>query len=62
MKNDSTDTILDINELAIVLHKKSRTIKQMCYEGKIPHFIVGRKRLFKYSEILEWMDDECRAN
>lgn len=63
MKNNMNQfQYLDIDGVAFMLHKTPRTIRQMCYDKKLPHFIVGKKRLFKHEEIIQWMEKECRAN
>lgn len=63
MKNNiDSMPFLDIDGLAKMLHKTPRTIRRMCYNKAIPHFIVGKKRLFKHAEIIQWIEEECRAN
>lgn len=62
MKNNiESRPFLDIDGLAKILHKTPRTIRQMCYNNTIPHFIVGKKRIFKYEEIVQWLEQHCRA-
>lgn len=62
MKNNINQMqYLDIDGVATMLHKTPRTIRQMCYDKKLPHFIVGKKRLFNPEEITQWMKQHCRA-
>ncbi|MBC8192857.1 MAG: helix-turn-helix domain-containing protein [FCB group bacterium] len=51
--------ILTVKEIAQLLRKKERTIREMCYNHQIPHYKVGRTILFSVSKIMEWMEKDC---
>ena len=47
-------------ELAKVLKKKERTIREMCYRGQIPYLKVGRSIRFNLHDVMDWLNNECR--
>lgn len=59
-QKDPKITFLNTHEVAQILRKKERTIREWCYSKQIPHYKVGKKRLFIKDEILSWVLDECR--
>ena len=59
--NDDTQ-ILTVEEIAQLLRKKERTIREMCYNHQIPHYKVGRTILFRLDIILEWLEKDCRVD
>ena len=63
-ENDRTESeplVLTVQQVASLLQKKVRTIREMSYQKKIPHFKVGRSLRYSRSEILMWLDQECRV-
>ena len=52
---------LTVEEIASLLRKKVRTIREWCYNQSIPHYKVGKSLLFKENEIVEWVDRNCRV-
>ena len=53
--------VLTVQQVAGLLQKKERTIREMCYRGLIPHYKVGRSRRFIKEEIVDWLKDKCRV-
>lgn len=53
---------LTVPEVAQLLKKKERTIREMCYSRQIPHFKVGKTILFKLDVILDWLDVCCKVD
>ena len=58
---DPKAIILTAKEVAELLKTSERTIRELSYRERIPHFQVGRKRLYRLSEIHAWLDEECRV-
>ena len=54
--------ILTVKEIAKLLRKKERTIREMCYNHQIPHYKVGRTILFRLGDIMDWLDKDCRVD
>lgn len=52
-----SDKILDIKDLAIYLKCSEAFIRKLTYANKIPYFRIGRRILFKYSKIEEWINE-----
>ena len=62
--NDRTESeplVLTVPQVASLLQKKERTIREMSYQKKIPHFKIGRSLRYKRSEILKWLGQVCRV-
>jgi len=53
---------LTVAEVAQLLRKKERTIREMCYSRRIPHYKVGKTILFKLGVILDWLDVYCKVD
>ncbi len=51
---------LTIEEVALLLRKKERTIREWCYAKTIPHYKVGRSIRFRLDEVMDWLQKECR--
>lgn len=51
---------LTIEEVALLLRKKERTIREWCYAKTIPHYKVGRSLRFRLDEIMDWLQKDCR--
>ena len=47
---------IDLKELAEMIHISIPTLNKWVADGKIPSYKVGKRRLFKKEEILEWME------
>ena len=48
---------MDIQELAIYLNIKKRTIYNYVQKGEIPHYRIGNKTIrFDYSKINKWLE------
>ena len=45
---------LKVEEVAVLLRCKKRTIYDMVEQGRIPHRKVGGRLLFDLDEIIEW--------
>ena len=52
---------LTVEEIASLLRKKVRTIREWCYNQSIPHYKVGNSLLFKENEVLIWIDENYRV-
>jgi len=61
MNGDEDNKFLTVEEIASLLRKKERTIREWCYERTIPHYKVGNSLLFKLDEVIEWVDENCRV-
>ena len=53
---------LNVKEVAILLRRKERTIRQYCHLQMIPHFKVGRLILFNREEIIDWVQNNFRID
>ncbi len=58
MKNDTEQQFVDIRELSRLIHISVSTLNRLITDGKIPSYKVGKKRLFKKTEMLEWMESK----
>ena len=61
MDEFNSTRFLTVEEIASLLRKKERTIREWCYNQSIPHYKVGNSLLFKKYEILEWIDKNYRV-
>lgn len=52
---------LTVEEIASMLRKKERTIREWCYNQSIPHYKVGNSLLFKENDVLDWVEVNCRV-
>ena len=52
--------VLTVQQVADLLQKKPRTVREMCYKKLIPHYKVGRSIRFREEEILAWLKQQCR--
>ena len=51
------NALMDIQELAIYLNIKKRTIYNYVQKGEIPHYRIGNKTIrFDYSKINKWLE------
>lgn len=48
---------IDLKELAEMIHISIPTLNKWVADGKIPSYKVGKRRLFRKEEILEWMEN-----
>ncbi len=60
MDETGNNIFLTVSELASLLRKKERTIREWCYSRIIPHYKVGNSLLFKEDEILKWIEENYR--
>ena len=61
MNENNNSNFITVEEVASLLRKKERTIREWCYSKTIPHYKVGNSLLFKKYEILEWIDKNFRV-
>ena len=61
MDETKNNKFLTVEEVASLLRKKERTIREWCYCRTIPHYKVGNSLLFRKDEILEWVNGNCRV-
>ena len=52
------DPLLTIDELCEVLKVEHKTIYQLTYRGKIPHYKITNRLRFRKSEILSWIEEQ----
>jgi len=52
------DPLLTIDELCDLLKVEPRTIYQLTYRGKIPHYKITNRLRFRQSEILSWIEEQ----
>ncbi|MEE8186795.1 MAG: helix-turn-helix domain-containing protein [Nitrososphaerales archaeon] len=57
----ANEEFLTVREVATLLRKKERTIREWCYSRRVPHYKLGKTLLFRYEEILEWVTTHCRV-
>ena len=62
MPHNKDTQILTVEEIAKILRKKQRTIREMCYNHQIPYYKVGRTTLFRLELIMEWLEEDCRID
>lgn len=62
MPPNNEPQIFTVEEIAKLLRKKERTIREMCYNHQIPHYKVGRTILFRLELIMEWLEKDCRID
>jgi excisionase family DNA binding protein len=48
--------VLDLRDVADLMHVHQKTIRLMALEGKIPSFRAGRLWRFKKTKIEEWLN------
>ena len=61
MDEVENNKFLTVREVASLLRKKERTIREWCYNQSIPHYKVGNSLLFKENEVLIWIDENYRV-
>ena len=61
MNDYYNNRFLTVEEVASLLRKKERTIREWCYCKTIPHYKVGNSLLFKKNEILNWIEKNYRV-
>ena len=56
--------LMDLDELALLLKTKRRTLYQQIYRGtfEIPYVKNGKKVLFKTDQVVEWFEDNLKGN
>ena len=61
MKNTG---LMDLDELALLLKTKRRTLYQQIYRGtfEIPYVKNGKKVLFRTDQVVEWFEDNLKGN
>ena len=62
MSPEDEKLLFTVEEIAELLQKKARTIREMCYNHKIPHYKVGRSTRFRLVDINKWLEQDCRVN
>ena len=55
---------MDLDELALLLKTKRRTLYQQIYRGtfEIPYVKNGKKVLFRTDQVVEWFEDNLKGN
>jgi excisionase family DNA binding protein len=51
----SFERLLDCEETARLLHLHPKTVERLAREGRMPAYKVGKRWLFRASEIDQWM-------
>jgi len=51
----SFERLLDCGEVARLLHLHPKTVERLAREGRIPAYKIGKRWLFRASEIDQWM-------
>ena len=54
--------VLTVAQVAALLQRKERTVTEMCYRKRIPHYKLGRAIRFKKEEILAWLEESCKVD
>jgi excisionase family DNA binding protein len=62
MSPEDEKLLFTVEEIANLLRKKARTIREMCYNHQIPHYKVGRSTRFRLVDILKWLEQDCRVD
>ncbi len=62
MSPEDEKLLFTVEEIAELLQKKARTIREMCYNHQIPHYKVGRSTRFRLVDILQWLEQDCRVD
>lgn len=57
----SEPLVLTVEQIASLLQKKPRTIREMCYKKLIPHIKLGRSIRFDLPKIQEWLENDCHV-
>ncbi len=47
--------LLDCREVARLLHLHPKTVERLAREGRMPSYKIGKRWLFRASEIDQWM-------
>ena len=61
MSPEDEKLLFTVEEIADLLQKKARTIREMCYNHQIPHYKVGRSTRFRLGDIITWLEHDCRV-
>jgi len=62
MSPEDEKLLFTVEEIAVLLQKKARTIREMCYNNQIPYYKVGRSTRFRLDDILKWLQQDCRVD
>lgn len=56
--------LMDLDELALLLKTKRRTLYQQIYRGtfEIPYVKNGKKVLFRTDQVIEWFEDNLKGH
>ena len=56
--------LMDLDELALLLKTKRRTLYQQIYRGtfEIPYVKNGKKVLFRTDQVVEWFEDNLKGH
>lgn len=57
---DDLPNLLDVEQLASLLHVNVRHIRRLVHEGRVPVIKLGHLVRFDPSEIREWIDEKRR--
>jgi len=57
--NDAYGPFMDLDELALLMKTKRRTLYQQIYRGtfEIPYVKNGKKVLFRTDQVVDWFED-----
>jgi excisionase family DNA binding protein len=53
---------LKAEQAALLLGISYWKLNEMCKAGKIPHFLVGNRRIFRRSTLESWMENQERLS
>lgn len=61
-EKNSTSALLTSNEVAHFIPVSARQIRELARKGDIPHYRIGKRLLFRLSEIFNSTRVECTAS
>ncbi|NQV16326.1 helix-turn-helix domain-containing protein [bacterium] len=62
MDENGNNEFLTVAEIASVLRKKERTVREWCYARTIPHYKLGGSLLFSLKEVMDWVKEKHRVS
>jgi len=62
MDKSQNNEFLTVAEIASLLRKKDRTIREWCYSRIIPHYKIGGSLLFRLKEVMDWIEEKHRID
>ena len=54
---ETPEALLTLREAAAFLRHHAKTVERWAREGKIPHYRVGSRVLFRRSDVLQWLGE-----